>query len=100
MTPAKRLIVRTALITGSTLATLFGAQSLASLAPQPTADTQIAPSESQPGAPNITIIRRAAAPEIGITPQAAVSVQIQPPVPVIVQPAIVAPSQPRSQSSR
>lgn len=110
MTATKRFIIRTSLITGSTLATIFGAQSLAALDTQlfatnanantadpaapmtlPQSVTVAAPSptsEPRQAEPSIVILRRQG--QSSTTTQAASSssapvVSIQPPAPIQVQ---------------
>jgi hypothetical protein len=111
MTSTKRFAVRTALVTGTTLATIIGAQALASLdetAFSQTPPAMVAPAElslqstdgvvfpsasqSPAAAPNIVILRHAGqAPSVSITaPQTNTSpvrpqtTVIQPPSPVQV----------------
>jgi hypothetical protein len=115
MTPTKKLIVRTTLVTGSTLAVILGAQALVSqdlqkntanalptaplveMADQPT--QQIVPTQTViSAAPNIVILRH---PSQAVTPtlnntslqpanpapvrHQSASAAIQPPAPVVVQ---------------
>ena len=123
MTSTKRFAVRTALVTSTTLATILGAQALASLdetaRAQPAPPPVVAPAETTAAAPNIVILRHASAPELSFKTQApaqpsssnTVAVQIQPPNPVQVAPpqpvvqqqaaaAQPAPSAPVTRSSR
>ncbi|MCB9437645.1 MAG: hypothetical protein H6673_11770 [Anaerolineales bacterium] len=109
MTATKRFIIRTSLITGSTLATIFGAQSLAALdthlfatnananttAPMalPQSVTVAAPSPTsapRQAEPSIVILRRQGQSSSSTTTQAASGssapvVSIQPPAPMQVQ---------------
>lgn len=110
MTPAKRFLVRTALITGTTLSVVVGAQTLATLDLQRTTtpdtnpsgeltvNTNVAnPAGIIKAAPSLVIVRHppqvAAAPTqpnrpkpAGIVAQPPAPVAIQAPPPVVVQP--------------
>jgi hypothetical protein len=130
MTPPKRFLVRTALVTGSTIATIVGAQSLAmldskqletivstlpTLVPTQTQATEVAASVVN-AAPAIIILRHPAQAATAIVTapivrrQSALAAAIQPPAPVVAdapapviiqaQSAVSAPSQPVTRSSR
>ncbi|MFN8376450.1 MAG: hypothetical protein U0694_26710 [Anaerolineae bacterium] len=100
MTPAKRFLVRTSLITGSTMATILGAQSLAVLDLNTMqADTvEVQPADTttvSSAAPGLIIIRHSAddtvksASNLSNTVVTAPNpVVVRPPDPVIVQPRI------------
>ncbi|WP_119070643.1 hypothetical protein [Aggregatilinea lenta] len=114
LTTSKRFLVRLSLVTGSTLAAIIGAQSLASLDLQSTsraveAAQTVDTSTAAQVAPTITIIRHDADDTVLSVDEddSAATVTIAPPVPVQVVPSNASSStssqfssQPRTRSSR
>jgi hypothetical protein len=113
LTTSKRFLVRLSLVTGSTMATIIGAQSLASLDLQSTGQTAVEAalpvdtSTAAEVAPTITIIRHDGDDDVISVDEddTASAVTIAPPSPVQVVPSNTSSSsqffvQPRTRSSR
>lgn len=123
MTSTKRFMVRTAMVTGTTLATIFGSQSLAAF-DQANSTTSVEPINVESSnttfafptgstaidapavAPGIIILRHESEASVAVPTQTITQSRITPPNPVQVVPAqqsiqsVVAPSVPRTRSSR
>jgi hypothetical protein len=118
MTPLKRFVVRTTLVVGSTVATIIGAETLATVDVKSTATPLAIPPTTIPiqptavsakaavvnAAPTIVIIRHAPVQQTqgAQSPVTANTTVVQPPQPVAVQPRpqiivqAAAPSQPQA----